>query len=97
MTIDLEAIATETANVVSALAPFIEAADPALALPISIGQKIAQAALAGAPAAIALYNQVKTGTPLTAAQLAQFETDYQADWAQLDADIKAKIAALPAA
>lgn len=87
----LENLAEEVVSVVGLLAPVVEAAVPASAAAISIGTKIAQGVLAAEPAAVALYDQIKGGVTPTSAQLAQYASDYEAAYQQLDSDVKAQL------
>ncbi len=89
---DWEALARQAASVVTALAPVVETLDPALAPAIAIGVKVVQGAIAAEPTAVALYEQIKSGTPPTQTQLQQFEAAYEDSYQQLQADIRAKLA-----
>lgn len=82
-------------SVVTALAPIAAAVEPNLAAGIVLGQKIVLGALALEPEAVQLYNSIISGVTPTAGQLAQFSSNYEAAYQQLDADIKAKLALLP--
>lgn len=88
----LETIVSDVSSVVGALAPIAETLDPALAPAIAIGVKIVQGVLSAEPTAVALYNQIKAGTPPTADQLKQFQADYETAYQQLQADISTKLA-----
>lgn len=88
-------IASKVSAAVDALAPLAEALVPEAAAAVEIGQKIIQGVIDEEPTAIALYNQIVSGTPPSAAQLQQFSSDYEDSYQKLAADIKAKIAALP--
>jgi hypothetical protein len=92
LTTTLDNIVADVTTVVSALAPIAETLDPALAPAIAIGTKIVQGVLATEPTAVALYNQLKAGTPPTAAQLTQFQSAYESAYQKLNADIAAKLA-----
>src|SRR5438132_516917 len=89
---DWNAIAADTGKVVAALAPFAMAADPALGGAVAIGVKIVQGVIANEPAAVALYQQIRGGTPPTAAQLQKYASDYETSYQKLNADINAKLA-----
>ncbi|MBI3678465.1 MAG: hypothetical protein HY243_17800 [Proteobacteria bacterium] len=90
---DFDKIAQDAAAVVTALEPLIVAAVPEAAAAVAIGAKIVQGAIALEPAALALYNQIKAGTPPTTAQIQNFETDYEAAYRQLRSDIAAQLGA----
>lgn len=90
-----EEIAADVSTVVGVFAPVVAMAVPPAAAAITLGAKIVQGAIAFEPTALRLYNQIVNGTPVTPQQLAQFELDYEASYQKLDADIKAKLAALP--
>lgn len=91
-----ETIAGDVVAVVTALAPFASAAFPEAALALGVATKLLQGALALEPEAVALINQIKSGTPPTPAQLQQFDANYEAAYQKLKSDLAAKIAALPA-
>jgi len=90
-----DTVATVVGDVVTLLTPIAEAALPGAAEAIALGTKIVQGVLSAEPTAVALFNQIKSGTPPTVTQLQQFEADYEASYQQLRADIAAKLAALP--
>jgi hypothetical protein len=92
-----EEVVQVVGEVVTVLAPIAAAADPAIAGAVAIGAKIVAGAIALEPQAVALLNQIKGGTPPTAAQLAQYASDYEAAYQKLNADITAKLAATPPA
>jgi hypothetical protein len=91
----LDDITKGVTTVVDVLAPVASVAFPQAAVAIAIGSKIIQGVIAAEPTAIALFNQIKGGTPPTPAQLAQFSADYETAYQKLNADIAAKLAALP--
>ena len=95
MSTNWESIAQTASNVVSALAPFVGMAVPGASEAISIGQKIIQGVIASEPTAVALYTQITSGTPATPDQLQQYAAEYEASYQKLNADILAKLAALP--
>lgn len=92
-TTTLTQIANTTGEVVSALAPLITALAPGAAEAVSIGVKIVQGVIAGVPEAIALFDQIKSGTPPTPDQLKAFSDQYEADYQALHADIQERLAA----
>ncbi len=91
---DWKAIEKGVVEVVTALAPIAETALPAAAPAISIGVKILQGVIDAEPTAVALFEQIKSDKPPTADQLQQFAADYESSYQKLDADIKAKLAAV---
>jgi ribulose kinase len=95
MTVNWDAVANVTGEVVTLLGPIASLAVPGAAEAIALGTKILQGVIASEPAAVALYNQILSGTPPTPAQLQQFEADYQDAYATLHRDIAARLAALP--
>jgi len=60
---------------------------------INTGIKIAQGVEAGVPTAIALWNEINSDTPPTAAELAADIADENSQFNKVMADIDAKIAA----
>lgn len=90
----LEQISSVLSLVLTSLAPVVSAAAPASAVAIGIGLKIINGVLAAEPAAVALYKQITSGTPVTAAQLQQYIDENDAANAKTDADIDAALAAL---
>lgn len=89
-----DTISKDVSNVVSALAPVVEAALPTEAAAIALGIKIVQGAMAAEPAAVALFEQIKNGTPATPTQLADFSAQYEAAYQQLNNDINEKLSSL---
>jgi hypothetical protein len=89
-------IAQGISTVVNTIGPLVVAgaslAFPGASVAISAGEKILQGVLSEEPAAVALYKQITSGTPPTAAQVASFETAYEAAYQQTKADIAAAIA-----
>ena len=73
-------------------AHFIDATYEAAGATIAVLSKVLTGVAALEPTAVALWNQISSGTPATAAQLQIDETDAHAALAQLDTDIEAKIA-----
>ena len=89
-----QSITSEVVSVVSALASLaVPGAGPA----ISLGTKIVQGVIAEAPAAIALFEQIKSGKTPTPAELKSFADAYEADYQALHADIQQRLAQMPAA
>lgn len=95
MTTTWETVAQTAMDVVTALTPFVTAFAPGASEGLAIGVKIAQGVLAEVPAAISLFEQIKSGTPPTPEQIKAFENDYEAAYQTLRAEIAAKLAALP--
>lgn len=95
MGLNLSMIATEASAFLKAVQPYVDAAvglaAPEAAPAVSVGEKIVQGVLAGTPEAVALYQQVTTGTPLSADQVKALEVSYEADYQQLKADIATKL------
>lgn len=94
MTFDWQAISTDVAAGVNILAPFAETLVPEAAPAIAIINKIIQGAMAAEPTALALVQQIQSGTPPSQTQLAQYYAAYQADDNALKADIEAHLAVL---
>lgn len=86
---DIETVVNEVNTLLAAFAPAISTVSPTAATAIATFQNIAHAALAGEQSAAALVDQVKTGTPLTAAQIAAVDANLATALTQLDADITA--------
>lgn len=79
MSFDWNKIADGVVKGVDVLAPVIAAAMPEAAAIAAIINKIVDGLAAAEPAAIALYEQIKSGTPPTTTQLAAYYATYQAD------------------
>ncbi len=94
---DWNATATSVSAFVKAAMPVIDAAvsiaAPEAAVAVSIGEKIIQGVIAEEPTAMALYEQIAGGVPVTKDQVAKLEADYEAAYQQTKADIAAKLAA----
>lgn len=90
--IDWSKITSIVSQGVTVLAPLVEAADPALGVAVGIISKVVAGAVAEEPVALDLFNRLKSGAPVSPAQLAQFASDYEAAYQQLNADINAKLA-----
>lgn len=86
------AIVDEVSMFVSLVAPIIEIAAPGSSAAIGIGSKILQGVLAAEPSAVALYDQIKSGAPVSEDDLHKFAADYEDAYQQLNADIAAQIA-----
>jgi hypothetical protein len=78
---------------IAVLAPVIALADPAAAETVKVFSTVLAGVAALEPTAIALVNQIASGTPATEAQLLAAETACHAALAQLDATLEAQIAA----
>ena len=87
------AIVADVNAAVGVLSPIIDIADPAAGATITVLSKVLTGVASLEPTAMALWNQIASGTPATAEQLGIDETAAHAALAQLDADIEAKIAA----
>jgi hypothetical protein len=89
-------ITQQVSAFVNAAAPIVNAGvaafAPEAAAAVSIGEKLLQGAIAEEPAAVALVTQITNGTPLSQAQIQQYEADYEAAYQQTKADIAAKLA-----
>lgn len=100
---DWKKIADVTAQVVTALKPFIpvaeaalEAAIPESAAAVHVGTKLVQAAIAGEPAAKALVDRINgNGEPVTPTELQQWAADYEDAYHTLHDDIASQLAATP--
>lgn len=93
-------IADGTNKIFGYLQPLIAIAGlafPGAGTALSVVDQIIQGYSALEPTAVALVNQVKSGQPVTAAQLAQYVNDRQAAYLQAKNDIAAALAALPPA
>ena len=88
-------VASITGDVVKYLAPIVEAAVPGSSIAINIGEAILQGAISAEPAAVALYDQITSGTPVTADQLKAYITDNDAANQELQDAIAAARAKLP--
>ena len=86
-------IITDAGNVISLVAPYVEAAVPAAGPAIAIASQILQGVISAEPTAIALFNQFQSGTPPTPAQVQAYTSAYEADYQKLNSDINAKLAA----
>jgi hypothetical protein len=97
---DLNQVAQTVSQIVTASAPVIDAvvavAAPEAAAAVGIAEKVIQGVIAEVPEAQALYNQIKSGTPPTAFELAQFESAYETDYQKTKADLAAAIASAQA-
>jgi hypothetical protein len=88
----VDTIVADVNAAVGVLSPIIDIANPAAGATIAVLSKVLTGVAALEPTAVALWNQISSGTPATAAQLQIDETDAHAALAQLDTDIEAKIA-----
>lgn len=95
MSNQFDEIAKGVSGVVNALAPLIGSAFPEAAAAIYLGSKIVQGLLAAEPTAVSLYNRITSGEQVTAAELQQYASAYEAAYQQLSKDIADKLAALP--
>lgn len=93
--LDWDAIASTASEAVTLLTPIIEAAVPGSAAAIAIATKIANGVIDAEPTAVALYAQIKSGTPPTVDQIKALNDAYEASYQALHADLAAQIAALP--
>lgn len=82
----------EVSLFVSLVAPIVEVAAPGASAAISVGTKLLQGVLAAEPTAVALFDQIKSGAPVSDADLQKFAADYEDAYQQLDADISARLA-----
>ena len=92
MTINWTQIGTDISLVGTAVSAVI----PASSAVILLVTKIVQGVVDEVPEAVAIYEQITSGTPVTAAQLAGYQSSYEAAYQQLNSDIVAALAALPA-
>lgn len=95
MDLSWDTIASDVSKVVEALAPVVEVAAPEVSTGISLGVKIIQGVIAAEPVAVALYKQIMDGTQPTATQLADYASQYEEAYQQLNDDINEKLASLP--
>lgn len=91
MTIDWSSVTSIVSQGVNVLAPLVEAADPALGVSVGIISKVVAGVAAAEPSAVALYNRLTSGQPVTPEELKQFASDYEAAYQQLNADINVKL------
>ena len=89
--IDWSKLGADVAAIAAAVAPFVPSASAAVLL----GSKIIQGVMDEIPAAVALYNQISSGAPPTAAELAQYQSDYEVAYQKLNSDIADQLAKLP--
>lgn len=89
-----------TAQIIAGLSqalPIVEtivaAAFPGAGTIAAAALKVAQGVAAGVPQAIALYEQFQTATPPTTEELTAYAADENGAYAQLMADIDARLAA----
>ena len=94
-TINWDEVATIANDAVKFLGPIAAAAVPGSAAAIAIATQIIQGVVAAEPAAIALYNQITSGTDVTPDQLQAYIADNEASYAELQAAIALKLAQTP--
>ena len=87
-----EAILADVSAIIGAIAPVVDLASPTIGTALTVVGKLSASAAAAEPTAVALMAQIKSGTPATPDQLATAISAYEAAYAQLDADIAAKLA-----
>ncbi len=87
-----EMVARGVSAMITTVSPVIYVADPAAGAIITLGSKILSGLVAAEPEAVALVNQIMSGTPPTPAQLAAYAASYEAAYQQLNDDIAAKLA-----
>ncbi len=85
---------TTLGNDIALIGTAIEALFPTEAAAIGVAVKIVQGMLEGVPAALQLYDNISTGKQPTAADLAQYSSDYEAAYQKLNADIDKALAVL---
>lgn len=93
-----QTIADDVNKIFGYVSPLIAVAGlafPGAGTAFSIVDQIVQGYSVLEPTAAALVNQIKSGEPVTAAQLAQYVSDRQAAYLQAKNDIAAALAALP--
>lgn len=93
-----QTIADDVNKIFGYVSPLIAVAGlafPGAGTALSIVDQIVQGYSVLEPTAAALVNQIKSGEPVTAAQLAQYVSDRQAAYLQAKNDIAAALAALP--
>lgn len=91
-------IADGTNKILGYLSPLVvagELAFPGAGEALSIVEQVIQGYSVLEPTAVALVNQVKSGQPVTAAQLSQYVSDRTAAYLQAKQDIAAALAKLP--
>lgn len=82
-------------TVVTVLSPIASPVVPGAAAAIAIGTKIIQGVIAAEPTAVALFNRIKSGEQVSAAELQQYASDYEAAYQQLAKNIADRLAAMP--
>ena len=80
------------ANVIAAIAPIVSLADPALGAILTGVATIAAGVAAAEPTAVSLYNQITSGKPPTAEELAAYIAANEASYNQLQESINAALA-----
>ena len=90
---DFEKLAAEVSAVISAVTPVVDVLAPGASKIVNIATGVLKAAVAGGHDAVALINQIKSGTPVTADQMAALDAAYDQAEARLEADAAAADAA----
>jgi hypothetical protein len=85
---DIESGLSTLATVVSAISPMV----PGIGTAIALGAKVVQGLINLEPSAVTLYDSITSGAPVTAAQLATFNSAYELDYEQLNSDINTALA-----
>jgi hypothetical protein len=89
MTSTLDNVASVASQAITVLEPIVSVLVPGAGPAITIAGKIIQGFLDNEPTAVALYNQIVSGTPVTADQLQAYVDKYHADDDKLNADLEA--------
>jgi hypothetical protein len=85
----LDTVASVASQAITVLAPIVSVLVPGAGVGIIIGAKIIQGLLDNEPTALALYNQIVSGTPVTPDQLTEYIGKYHADDGKLNVDLEA--------
>lgn len=94
---DWAAVADQATAAISAMAPLIDTLIPGASEGILLAERLAQGVIVAEPTAVALFNQVIGGTPISAAQMQTYSQNFDTGDDKLRDDIQARIDALPPA
>jgi hypothetical protein len=91
----LDTVAGIASEAITVLSPVISVLLPGAGVGITIAGKLIQGFIDNEPTAVALYNQIISGTPVTDAQLQAYIDKYHYDDDKLNADLEAAKARVP--
>lgn len=86
-----ETIVTDVTAIIGAIGPVLDVASPAVGAAITVASKVIAGVAAAEPTAVALYDQITSGTLPTAADLQAFAASYEGAWQKLNADIAVQL------